>query len=58
MALSILKAAEYCSCSGRCICQVEQLVEQYFYLESGMYLFQQFLQVSNVPNPPKTLDKA
>ena len=38
----ILTAAKHndCCCSGRCICQVEQILEQLFYLKTGIYLFQ------------------
>ena len=54
MAVFNLKAAIHCSCSGRYICQVERILEQHSYLKSGIYLFQQVLQVVILSNSPKT----
>ena len=51
---SILKAAKHCSCSGRCICQVGQILEQLSYLKSGIYPFQQVFHVAILPNSLKT----
>ena len=36
------------------ICQVERILEQHSYLKSGIYLFQQVLQVVILSNSPKT----
>ena len=50
----ILKAAKHCSRLGRCICQVEQNLEQHFYLKTGIYLFNQVLEVlSKFPKTPQ-----
>jgi hypothetical protein len=49
-----LKAAKHCSCSGRCICQVQQILEQYSYLKTGVSTGFAGLKLTKFSQKPST----